>query len=193
MPVHRTPKSFDHKNHVSKHGIKGELKDRIKCLFTPAENEDLREFAVTRLRIIGDERAVEPLVHALKSEKSFFVKCEIIEALASFNNEAARKALAPALKDPDEEIRHTTARLLQETLLELREITPLQLRHIRHFFFNSENRTAVILSAVALDKIPKEALFKFLKGDRDASNAFNDLKKEIEHKNFEEIVEYMEL
>jgi len=62
---------------------------------------------------IGDERAVEPLIEALKDDKWYVRRCSV-RALGIIGDERAVEPLIEALKDDDESVRESVSIALKE-------------------------------------------------------------------------------
>jgi HEAT repeat protein len=76
-----------------------------------SENDGVRWDAVTALRGLGNPRAVEPLIAALRDEDSS-VRCEAAKALARLGDTRAIEPLIVALRDEDSGVRREAAEAL---------------------------------------------------------------------------------
>ena len=72
-------------------------------------DSDVREDAAEALGMIGDARAVEPLIQALKDDISSDVREEAAEALGMIGDARAVEPLTQALKDRDSDVREEAA------------------------------------------------------------------------------------
>ncbi len=74
----------------------------------------IREEAAIALREVRDERAIEPLIQALKDDKSGKVRHMIVVTLGAIGDKRAIKPLIQALWDKEPDVRHSAVRALCE-------------------------------------------------------------------------------
>jgi len=72
----------------------------------------VREKAAEALGLLGDERAIEPLIGALQRDNKF-IRRSAIGSLATFSDDRARRALKDALSDKDWEVREKAEEALK--------------------------------------------------------------------------------